>query len=549
MSVEPGEDDRVAESETPADLPAQTAAEESRRRADTRHLVRASAIVSGLGTAAKLLGLVREMASAAIFGATRLMDSFRVANDITQMFATWVEAPLRAAIIPYFTQVRAEVGEQEAWRRVSNVLNTLAVFLLLVVLLLFAGADGFVRVFATGFRDEPEAWATSASLVRILAFSLFFSVLAVVLGSLQNLYRRQVFPALGRVLNALAVVLGVLLLGRTLGIRGYALGILAGAVATFALQLGILWRFRGSYRFVLRPFAPEVRRVVLIALPLFIGLTGTRIDVLIDRNFASYLPAGHLAVLGYALIASAVVTDLVIMIAQQVLLPHFANLAVEGRHEELRRRLAQATVGYLFFMLPVTAFLCGAARPVVDFLYARGNFSSEAAGLTAAVLPVFALAAPVYGINQMLSQVFIAGGDTRTPVVIGFWRLGVKTLLSLALFFPLGILGLAIATTASALFRGGMLWHRLRREIRPARREIGADVAWLLAASVVGGVVAAAAVHLTPSGADGPFGQLAWLLAAAAASGLAFLAVAAAGGVDTLRLVRERLPARFRPRR
>ncbi len=539
----------MAEPEMPDSLPAGPSAEESRRRADTRHLVRASMIVSGLGTAAKVLGLLREMASAAIFGATRLMDSFRVANDITQMFATWVEAPLRAAIIPYFTQVRAEVGEAEAWRRVSNVLNTLAVFLLMVVLLLFFGADALVRLFASGFHDEPEAWATSAALVRILAFSLFFSVLAVVLGSLQNLYRRQVFPALGRVLNAGAVVLAVALLGRTIGIEGYALGILAGAMATFVLQLGILWRFRRSYRFVLRPFAPEVRRIVTIALPLFIGLTGTRLDVLIDRNFASYLPGGHLAVLGYALIASAVVTDLVIMIAQQVLLPHFADLAVEGRYDELRRRLGQATVGYIFFMLPVTAFLCGAARPVVDFLYTRGNFSTDAATLTATVLPVFALAAPIYGINQMLSQVFIADGDTRTPVVIGFYRIGVKTVLSLALFFPLGILGLAIASTVSAFFRGGMLWHRLRDAVKPRRADIGRDVAWLMAASLVAVLVTAATTFVSAGWVSGWVEQLALLLASAALAGLSFLAVAAIGRVDTIRLVLDRLPGRRGRRR
>ncbi|NJN65094.1 MAG: hypothetical protein HC882_09610 [Acidobacteria bacterium] len=156
------------------------------------------------------------------------MDGFRVANDITQSFATWVEMPLRAAIIPYFTQTQQEHGEAEAWRRASNVLNTAALFLAGLSLVLFFGADLFARVFATGFADEPGAWDQTARLVHVMAWTLVFSVLAVLLGSLQNLYRRQLIPALGRVANGLAVLLGAVLLGPKLGIDGLALGVLAG---------------------------------------------------------------------------------------------------------------------------------------------------------------------------------------------------------------------------------------------------------------------------------------------------------------------------------
>ncbi|NJN65093.1 MAG: hypothetical protein HC882_09605 [Acidobacteria bacterium] len=99
-----------------------------------------------------------------------------------------------------------------------------------------------------------------------------------------------------------------------------------------------------------------------LAIPLFIGLTGTRIDVLIDRNFASYLPEGSLAILGYAMIASTFVTDLVLMVSQAVLLPHFAHLAAEKRHQELKRRTGQAVTGFFYLMMPMTALLCGASR-------------------------------------------------------------------------------------------------------------------------------------------------------------------------------------------
>ncbi len=517
------------------------AAAAARTAEDSRHLVRASAIVTALGLVAKLMGLLREVASAAAFGATRAMDGFRVANDITQSFATWIEMPLRAAIIPYFTQIKQEVGEAEAWRRASNVINTAAAFLVALALVLFLGADALVRIFASGFGNTPGAWDESAQLVQLMVWSLVFSVLAVLLGSLQNLYRRQFFPAFGRVLNGLAVLLGVVLLGPVIGIKGLAIGILAGAILTFVLQLDIVWSYRRFYSFRVRPFAPEVRRVVALAFPLFVGLTGTRIDVLVDRNFASHLPEGHLAVLGYALIASTVVTDLVLMVSQAVLLPHFANLAAEKRYDEVRRRVGQAVSGFVFLMMPATALLVGAARPVVDLLYARGNFSLDAAALTAFVLPVMALAAPSYGVNQMLSQVFIADGDTKTPMVVGFWRLGFKVLLSLALFFWLGILGLAIATTASAFFRTALLWRWMKPELRPVGRPLVREVLQILVISALAaGAAWSAATGMVRIDA-GDFGKLVAVLAAGVATVGVFAVLSFALRVPTLQVVLARV--------
>ncbi|NJN65092.1 MAG: hypothetical protein HC882_09600 [Acidobacteria bacterium] len=101
---------------------------------------------------------------------------------------------------------------------------------------------------------------------------------------------------------------------------------------------------------------------------------------------------------------------------------------------------------------------------------------------------MMALAAPAYGISQMLSQVFIASGDTRTPMIVGFYRLGVKVVLSLALFFPLGLLGLAIASTLSAFFRTGMLWARLGPEARPPGGPIRSELLRTLTAGVGAGV-------------------------------------------------------------
>ena len=471
----------------------------ARRRADTRHLLGASAVVTALGLLTKLVGLGTQALVGALFGATRAMDAYRVVLNVPQLFATWVRQPVRAAIIPLFTRIRREQGEAAAWEAASNILNCLAVALALLVGLLWIGSGLVARVMASGFRD-PAIWAEMSRHIQLIVITIFFSVLGVVLGSLHNIYRRQHYPAFGRLANGLVVLAALWLLGRSYGFTGYIAGIVLGAAASFLIQALLMAPHRRHYRLVLRPRAPEIRELLALALPLFIGLTGTRIDVFLDQNFASWLPDGHLAALTFAAFLSAVATDLLITVSSTVLLPHFADLVSQKRFEELRSRLAQSMGGYLLLLLPVAAFLVVGAFSVVELVYLRGAFTREKAELTAMLLPILAFGAPAFSMGQVLAQVHISGGDTKTPMAVGFWRVGFKALLSVILLLvlplPLKIAGLALASTASSFFRTALLWIRLPTDRRPAGGPLARMIGALLLSSAAGGAAGWLALDL-----------------------------------------------------
>ncbi|MBP7148540.1 MAG: polysaccharide biosynthesis C-terminal domain-containing protein [Acidobacteria bacterium] len=485
---------------------------EARRRSETRHLIGASALVSGASLVTKLVGVLRVSFEAAIFGANRAMDAFNVARTIPDAASTWIEAPVRAALVPLFTRRLHEQGEAEAWCAASNIINVLAVTLGAVVLLLYAGAGLIVRVTAAGMRD-PAAWEQGEALAHVLVFSILFSVLAVVLGSIQNVYRRQGFPVLGQFANGIVVFAGVVLLGPRLGLYGFALGMVGGAIAAVVIQSEIVWRYRRFYCWTLRPFAPEVRELLTVAFPLFIGLTGTRIDVLLDRAFASFLPAGRLSILLYATVVSNIGTDLVLVVSTMVWLPMFAHMVAQKRFDELRGRLEQVLGGYLLLIGPATAVLCGGSWVVVNLFFRYGRFDPDSAWWTALALPVLAIASPVFGMGQIIAQVHISRGDTRTPMVVGFWRIGLKALLSIALLISLpweyAFLGLAAASSASSFFRTAQLWHRLPPEMRPRAAILRSP---LIASTLSLGVVAALAAALAaPASWGGWVAQLALL--------------------------------------
>lgn len=514
------------------------------RGRETRHLVAASGLVSGLGILAKLIGIARERVVAGAFGATRLLDSFQIAKVLPDMFSTWIEMPVRAAFVPVFTRRLEQDGEPAAWRAASNVINALALLLAALVAVLWIAAPVLVRTFSPGF-DDPQAWHVATEQARIVVVSIAFSVLAVVLGSLQNVYRRQLWPALGRVANAAVLLGAIALLADTRGLTAYSYGIVAGAAAMFALQLGIVFRHRRHYRFAIDPRAPEIREVLAVALPLFIGLTGTRVDALLDRVFASYLPAGHLSLLLYGIVLTGVVTDLVLTVSANVLLPSFARMIAEGREADVRARLGQALEGTVWFMAPFVALLVAGSRRVVALIYEGGAFTAEQADLLALLLPVLALVAPVYGASQITAQVYIGSGDARTPMVAGLWRIGFKLILTvtgLALLWRAGALAwgvfaLAGASSASTLFRFGLMWRWLPAPLRPEGAPLARRVARLAASGVAAGLASGLVLSQWPSLGPGRFGTGVALALAGIAGGAVHVALSEAFGPGPLRRV------------
>ncbi len=478
------------------------------QRSGTRQLVAQGAVVTSLGLVTKAVGQLRESFAAAVFGADRAMDAFNIAKSIPDMFSSWIETPIRSAIVPLFTRRLHEEGEEAAWRAASNIINTLAVAMILLTAALWLGSDALVRMLSTGFQSS-QAWNESASLARIVIISVIFSVLTEILGSLSNVYGRQAVPAIGRLINGIVVVFGVVVLGRTIGLSGYAWGFLLGSIAYFLLQTNIIWRHRRYYRFVLHPGAPEIREILRVGLPLFIGMIGPRIDVLIDQNFASFLPGGQLTILNFMRNLSGAATDVVQTVSLAVLLPHFAGLMAQRQFEEVRRRATQVLGGYLVFAVPIAVFVAVGAPELVDILYRHGSFSDHDALLAAGILPLLALADPAFATGQILAQVHISGGDTSTPMKVGFWRIGFKALLSLALIGPLGIYGLAIATSASSFFRTFELWRRLSPAVRPS----GSGLLRVLGGLFVPALLTAAAVwglfRFLPAFPGGLAGQLA----------------------------------------
>src|SRR5438067_6631952 len=123
---------------------------------DRRVSTRATGIVGIAILSSRVLGLIREVVIASLFGATRNMDAFltafRAPNMLRDLFA---EGALSTAFVTTFSKEITMRGEKSAWSLANKVATLTIVFMSAITLLGVLFAPQLIGILAPGFDAHP----------------------------------------------------------------------------------------------------------------------------------------------------------------------------------------------------------------------------------------------------------------------------------------------------------------------------------------------------------------------------------------------------------
>jgi putative peptidoglycan lipid II flippase len=173
-----------------------------------------------------------------------------------------------------------------------------------------------------------------------------------------------------------------------------------------------------------------------------------------------------------------------------VLFPQLSRLATRRDLPGLRRWSGDGMRTIFLALIPCAAILIALSEPITRLVYERGAFDAGATDDVSSALFWFAFSLPFAGANLMLTRTFFALQRPWLPTALAAASLVVNAILSLALYGPLGIPGVVIATAVSSLLMTLQQVYYLRRQlqgfeiVRTARGLVGMT----LAAAVAGGL-------------------------------------------------------------
>ncbi|MBD3347620.1 MAG: murein biosynthesis integral membrane protein MurJ [Candidatus Eisenbacteria bacterium] len=423
--------------------------------------------VIGFMLLGKLLGLVKDVVVAAKYGTSASMDAFLVAFTVPILISSWLRSPLRSGFVPLFTEGLERDGEKKTWRAAGTFLGDLLVLSAVVAIAGFVFAPQIVSLVAPGF-DPPEH-ALAASLVRIMIGTVFLGAFSGIMGDVLHCYGNFMLPEMRHPARNLFLIGGAVLLTGTLGIRGLAWGFLAGSVAGILIQSPFYWKHRSKIRLGLDFRHPMFLGVMRLALPLFIGMAGAKLDDVIDRVFASMLSEGSISGLSYAMRLIDIPREILVVGFSTVLFPFFARVVARGRMEVFADRFISALRIAFFALFPVSVMIAILGEPFVRVVFQRGAFDEQSVTFTVSALLLYTPTLWALGLTSVMISGFVAMKDTKTPVVVGLVRLALKVGLIFAFIGAFQHAGIALATSVSHVFKLGLFLLMVPREIRRGR--------------------------------------------------------------------------------
>jgi len=428
-------------------------------------LFESTAIVSMMTFLSRILGFVRDIVIARMFGAGLGADvffvAFKIPNFLRRLFA---EGAFSQAFIPVLAEYKQQ-GHKDLRLLIANTSGTLATILFMITLLGVIAAPLLIMIFAPGFVENPQKINLAADLLRITFPYLFFISLTALAGSILNSFGKFAIPSFTPVFLNLSLISAALWLSPQLEqpVTALAWGVFIGGVVQLAFQIPFLlklkllpkprWGWRES----------GVQKILKLMIPAMFGVSVAQINLLLDTLLASFLVTGSISWLYYSDRLVEFPLGMVGIALSTVILPSLSHKHASASKQEFSHTIDWALRWVFIIGTPAAIGLIFLAEPLLTTLFQYGEFSTTDTHKASLSLMAYGLGLLPFIFIKVLAPGYYARQDTKTPVKIGIIAMVTNMALNIILMMQLAHVGLALATSLSAALNAGLLYFGLRK--------------------------------------------------------------------------------------
>ncbi|PSO43161.1 murein biosynthesis integral membrane protein MurJ [Candidatus Saccharibacteria bacterium QS_5_54_17] len=411
----------------------------------------AAAILSGGYLISGVFGLLRDRLLAAEFGISGTLDAYFAAFSLPDLlFFILVSGALVVTLLPVLNERLQHHNKKSAWEIASSVINILAILTLVASILIFVFASSIIDLIAPNF--DVTRHETAVNIMRILALNPFFFSLSSVFGTIQQAFGRFFFFALAPIIYNLGIIFGIVYLSDSFGIYGVAYGVVIGAIAQMLIQIlgmqglgftykpHIFWRNKGF------------RKVIRLIIPRSIDEGIEHLIALIERAIASGLTTGAIASYQFAFSLKNYPITLIGTAIATAAFPSISSRALGTRTDLLKKEILEVARAILWFAIPAAAGIVIMRGYIVRLLLGFGDAT------VANILGWFTVAIVFQSLLRLVTRIFYAQQDTKTPLYASIVAIVLNISLALWLAHTYGVVGLAMAQSIVAVIEVSYLF-------------------------------------------------------------------------------------------
>ncbi len=493
-----------------------------------------------------LLSYLRFAGITRYFGADWRTDAFAVALVLPFLVRDLIVNSFGSTFLPIYARVLENRGRRGAIRFMNLVITWVAVAGALLTGLLFFFSRSAVTAVSPG--GSPEMLDLSSYMLRLMVPMVLIKGLTGILSSFIQYEKRFSTLGVASMLD-LAVSTGMLFAaGTKWGVAILPWSVTAGFVTAFVYILFAAVRSGFRPEPVLER-DPHMGQLVRMAGPVLVGTMAGFLGPVADKMLASFLVASSITALDYGdriknLVFAVAFTPFAVMAEIS-----YSNSAARGEKEQLLEQLRSGLNQTSLVMFPLAAMLTAAALPLVSVLFQRGSFTTDNARYVAYALAFYAPWLMRSGLFTLTAKVFYALRDSTTPVAIGMVGLIINVLLNFILIGPMGIGGLALATTVSSTLKAFYQTRSLSRKLGGLGlgKILPEQLKMLAAVATMAGAIVLTRLFLPFDPEAGFTARVVSLAVYGTAGSAAYVSVLAVSRCETLGVVFRRIRAKLSP--
>jgi len=469
---------------------------------ETKTMFHSTGVVGMMTLLSRVLGLVRDVFFARLFGAFPIMDAFFVAFKIPNSFRRFfAEGAFARAFIPVLSDYRENQDEADVQALIDRTSGTLGLILFVITLIGIIAAPVIILIFAPGFFDEQNngmenRYDLSVAMLRFTFPYLLFISLTAFAGAILNTNKQFWATAFAPVILNIVLIIASGWIAPSASNPGLILA-MAVFVAGF-LQLLFLLPFVHQIGQLPKPKwgwkDSGVRKIIKLMIPSIIGSSAAQVNLLFNTLIASFLTAGSISWIYYSDRLLEFPVGVFGVALSTVVLPNLATKSAIHEEAQFKSIVQWGVRISLLVSVPAATGLYILSGPLIATIFLGGNFNIHDLYMTQYSLMAYAFGLIGLSLVLILASAYYAKQNTKTPVKFGLIAMATNASLSIlfvtTLVFtnsPYPHIGLSLAFTFSTLINAALLFRGLNREnqIKIGRDEVSFFIRVIAATAVM----------------------------------------------------------------
>ena len=439
-------------------------------------------IILACSIVARLLSYIWEATLAAMYGATDETDALYMTSGIFLIVHPILDLGIWKVFLPIYKTKLVEKKDDLAAQMANTAMTFFFVVSFALVLLLIVCARPLVAALAPGF--SPEKKAATIQYLRIASPFMIAVTLASVIGAMLQSREKFLGSQMREIGTHISKIVYLCICFRFLGIYAAVSSLIIGGIFRLLVQLPFIdwkWKFRLNFHFRDKDFMPMIKGLPSVALTSAIQ----HVNGMVDKIFASASSSGAVACLNYGHRLLNVFSGMISYAVSAAVYPTMIQYIAQKQEDKLRELLKNVIHSLGFIIIPISCFCMFFSHDIVTVAFQRGAFDAKATLLTSGVFTGYCIGMFFWGVSAVVTNVFYGYGDTKITMYISLIGIVINIFLDFLLMRLWGIVGLAAATSLSAVICLSIRFVLLKRFIAIDYGTIGLELVKILGVSLV----------------------------------------------------------------